>query len=91
MDCRWRSGCSCWPSTSIILFDRHYSLIGNEKDAIRKALGDRVLGFFESNPGWGVETHGRWIVIYRVDELSPLTGIESFLRSRREIAAMFEA
>lgn len=71
-------------------FSRHYGLIGNEKDAAREALGGRLLGFFASNPGWGVEAHDRWLVIYRVDELSPLSGLDSFLKSRREIAAMFE-
>jgi hypothetical protein len=60
-------------------FSQDYLLRGPEPDAIRAAVGEPALTFFETSGGWSVESLGDRLLVSRENATVPPERIDAFL------------
>jgi hypothetical protein len=60
-------------------FSQDYLLRGPEPDAVRAAVGEPALAFFETSGGWSVESLGDRLLVSRENATVPPERIDAFL------------
>ena len=65
--------------TSHAEFAHHYFLRGPSEAAVRTLFDDKVLAFFDANPGWSVEAAGRWLIVYKPNRKFKPQDVAGFL------------
>lgn len=69
-------------------FSRQYILRGEDEPAIRRIFDDRVLSFYESNPGTFTDAGDNQLFVYRHRHRLPPADIESYLDFALEIPSL---
>lgn len=70
-------------------FSRQYLLRGAPELAIRELFTERVLEYFEDNPGLSAEGAGDRLVVYRAARIKPQE-IRAFMERAFEVLALFQ-
>lgn len=70
-------------------FSKQYLLRGADENALRSAFHSGILGFFESSPGWSVESNGRWLIVYKGNARAEPAKLREFAQEARRIAGLF--
>ena len=71
-------------------FSRQYILRGQDEAAIRQTLNDRVLSFYEGNPGTFTDAVDNQLFVYRMGHRFQPGGIESYIELGRQILTLME-
>jgi len=71
-------------------FSKKYLLRGRDEAAVRSIFTNRVLMFFESEPGLCVEAEGRTLVVYRHSAKVKPEAFRAFLDTGVHVAGFFE-
>lgn len=70
-------------------FSKSYRLEGQPETTIRKAFNFDILQFFSQNPGWWLEGHGQWLVIYQINRQVKPEELSAFLQKTTQISQLF--
>jgi hypothetical protein len=72
-------------------FSDNYLLRGSDPDAVRAIFNDRVLEYFEQNPGYNVEGYDDSLIIYQPAKRVSPTETASFLEDGLQILSLIHA
>ncbi|GAB4395581.1 MAG: hypothetical protein OHK0053_04700 [Microscillaceae bacterium] len=75
--------------TQFPTFSKRYLLRGHQEVAIRQFFDEKLILFFEQNPGFQVETKGDKILIHRDLGLTPIEKIVAEFRFAEEMFGIF--
>ncbi len=72
------------------VFSKKYLLRGPDDAAIRSVFTNRVLMFFEEEPGLCVEADGRKLIVYRHSARIKPEALRAFMEKGLRVAALFQ-